>query len=119
MAEEEKKCFALLALNDVSTRLSIDFPQYPSLPQKVIDVCIEEECNCDIKILIEDVSQGYIESIILDVVFNDDDININPNPEDDTEEDKDAKIKQAMCEAIHDTLTTFSPPPRALNLGTT
>ncbi len=93
--------FCQLAIENVVSTLSIKFAAYKGLGDRYKATCIEEAYT-EIDLLIEDVSSGFAESVILEQIFED--IAIN---EDD---------KEPLCATIYKTLTTFNPPT-SLNLG--
>ena len=91
-----------LAIDEVVKRVVIKFPQYPELGNKFKAHCVEEAFE-EIEVLIEDVAEGFAESVILEGVSEDIEVK---------EEDK-----EPICTSIHYTLTNFSPPPTSLNLS--
>eukprot|EP01084_Bolivina_argentea_P128391 226955_1 len=103
MAEEEQDAqICQMAINDLSQRLSIKFPGYPQLASKFITLCKEEAFE-DIDILLEDVADGFDESVILDGLAAD----ISVQEED----------KEPICAFMHHTLSNFSSTPNSFDLA--
>eukprot|EP01083_Nonionella_stella_P291920 993113_1 len=94
--------FCKMAIKSAVAILSIKFPQYPSIGAKFQEICIEEAYE-EIDVLIEDFGAGFEESVILETISDE-------TPIKDTD-------KEPLCNTIHYTLTTFSPPPAKLSLA--
>eukprot|EP01083_Nonionella_stella_P205008 746944_1 len=92
-----------MAIEHLSKRITIQFPEYPQFGSKFAAICAEEAYE-ELDSLIEDVAEGFAESIILETLADETEIKEHH--------------KEALCSYIHYTLSTFSPPPTSLDLAT-
>ena len=86
---EGKSTECELAIEYVSQQISIQYPQYPEFASKWTEHCVEEAFE-EVDLLIEDVAEGFEESVLLEAIAEDIDIN-----EDD---------KESICKTIHQLL---------------
>eukprot|EP01083_Nonionella_stella_P131379 399112_1 len=91
-----------MAIDHLCNRINVSFPQYPQFGSKFYTIC-EEESYDDLNVLLEDISDGFDESVILEAISEEIDI-------------KD-EHKEPLCWFIHFILTNYSPPPTSLNLA--
>ena len=94
-----------MAIEYVSQRISNKFPQYPTIATIFKTRCVEEAFE-EIDVLIDDVAEGFDESVLLEAIAEDIDMN-----QDD---------KELICKTIHHLLSTYTPSkpePPSLNLG--
>ena len=97
-----QKQFCQSAISDVCSKISIKFPHYPQFAELFSAQCIEEAFE-EIDLLIEYVSEGFDNSVILEEIAE--------------KMEFEEKDKEALCSSIHYILSTFCPPPTTLNLG--
>eukprot|EP01084_Bolivina_argentea_P213743 362925_1 len=99
---EQTECS--LAIEYVASKISHKFPQYPSFAAKFKIHCMEEAFE-EIEVLIDDVAEGFDESVILEAILED--INITHSD------------KEPLCQTIYNLLSTYVPPypePSSLDL---
>eukprot|EP01083_Nonionella_stella_P045100 121245_1 len=91
-----------MAIDDLTKQITANFPQYPQLGSKFIAICNEENYD-ELNVLLEDLSDGFNDSVILETIAEEIDI-------------KD-EHKESLCWFIHFTLSHFIPPPISLHLA--
>eukprot|EP01084_Bolivina_argentea_P267138 453375_1 len=89
----------LQAIDSVSNRISIQFPQYPEVVNKLKAQCIEEAVD-DVDILIDDFADGFDASAILEAISHE--IQINNDD------------KESLCKLLYDTLSTSDESKHAI-----
>eukprot|EP01083_Nonionella_stella_P307346 1079846_1 len=93
-----------MAIEHVSPQIEEEYPQYPDFARQFKLHCIEEAFE-EIDVILDDVAEGFDESVILEAIA--DDIEIK-------EEDK-----EKLCYSIHNLFSNYIPPrpaPCSLNL---
>ena len=93
------------AIEYVSQKLSTQFNQYPTIATIFKTRCVEEAFE-EIDVLIDDVAEGYDESVLLEAMAED----IEMKQDD----------KESICKFIHNLLSTYTPSqpePITLDLG--
>eukprot|EP01083_Nonionella_stella_P094441 264956_1 len=89
-----------MAIEHLSKRITIQFPEYPEFGSKFAAICIEEGYD-ELWLLIEDVTDGFDESSILETLADKTEIKEHH--------------KEPLCSYIHSILSTF---PTSLGLAT-
>eukprot|EP01083_Nonionella_stella_P292280 994138_1 len=62
-----------MAIDHLCNRINVSFPQYPQFGSKFYTIC-EEESYDDLNVLLEDISDGFDESVILEAISEEIDI---------------------------------------------
>ena len=100
--KDEEAQWIQLAINAVSARLNLKFPQYEGFGAEFKAKCIEEQFD-EKEVLIDDFAEGFDESTLLEDLGETFEV--------------DESDKGAICGTILHTLNTFKLPPKTLNLG--
>eukprot|EP01083_Nonionella_stella_P226614 804622_1 len=93
-----------MAIEHVSPQIGSEYPQYPDFARQFRLHCIEEAFE-EIDVILDDVAEGFDESVILEAIADDMDI---------AKEDR-----EKLCYSIHNLFANYHPPrpePRSLNL---
>eukprot|EP01084_Bolivina_argentea_P254638 428132_1 len=102
MSAKDQATICQLAVQDLIRKISKRFPQYPQFGSQFRTIVIEEAYE-EMDVLIEDFAEGFDESVILETM--EDEIQF-------AQEDK-----NILCTTIHSILTSYTPPPKSLNLA--
>eukprot|EP01083_Nonionella_stella_P095706 268753_1 len=100
LTDDQRMC--QMAIELVSKGVLVKFPDYPTFGSTFAALC-KEEAYEELDALVEDVSEGFAESVILEQIAEK--IKIVDGD------------KEPLCLFIHHTLSHFKPPPSSLHLA--